>query len=141
MSGIGYKKAREPTIQRVPKGLNCIRDERGIGLAESLVAIAIIGITVVTFITSLSTGVLAVREFGQEAVAQQLARTQLEYLKSCSYDETGLDYPLVDTPSGYTISLEIDSSIYADSDIQELTVIIYDDSEPILTVAAYKVKR
>jgi type II secretory pathway pseudopilin PulG len=141
MSGIGYKKAREPTLQRVLQTVNYLRGERGIGLAESLVAIAIIGITVVTFITALSTGVLAVREFGQEAVAQQLARTQLEYLKSYSYDETGLSYPLVDTPPGYTISLETDSSIYADSDIQEITVTVYKDSEPTLTVAAYKVKR
>jgi type II secretory pathway pseudopilin PulG len=141
MNRVRYIKAKKSTKQRLLKTRNCVRDERGIGLAESLVAIAIIGITAVTFITALSTGVLAVRESDQEAVAQQLARTQLEYLKSLPYDATGATYPTVDTPSGYTISLEADASIYADTDIQELTVTIHHDSESILTVAAYKVKR
>ena len=141
MNRARYIKVKRVTRQHIPKTRNCIRDERGIGLAESLAAIAIIGITAVAFITALSTGVLAVRESDQEAVAQQLARTQLEYLKSLPYDATGDTYPTVDTPSGYTISLETDAFIYTDTDIQELTVTIYRDSESILTVAAYKVKR
>jgi type II secretory pathway pseudopilin PulG len=132
---------KKSTKQRRPKTWNCVRDERGIGLAESLVSIAIIGVTAVTFITALSTGVLAVRESDQEAVAQQLARTQLEYLKSLPYDATGDTYLTVDTPSGYIISLETDAFIYADTDIQELTVTVHRDGESILTVAAYKVKR
>lgn len=141
MNQAGYTKVKKSTSRRLAKVRNCIRNEKGIGLAESLAAIAIIGITAVAFITALSTGVLAVRESDQEAVAQQLARTQLEYVKSLPYDATGATYPTVDTPSGYTISLETDASIYADTDIQEVTVTIYRDSESILTVAAYKVMR
>lgn len=141
MSQVGYKEAWKSITRWPIKAQTCIRNERGIGLAESLVAIAIIGITAVAFMTALSTGALAVRESDQEAVAQQLGRTQLEYLKSLPYDATGATYPTVDTPPGYTISLETDASIYTDTDIQELTVTIYRDSESILTVAAYKVKR
>jgi len=137
----GYRETKNTISRRLAKTRTCIRDERGIGLAETLVAITIIGITVVAFITALSTGTLAVRESDQEAVAQQLARTQLEYLKSLPYDATGAAYPTVDTPSGYTVSLETDASIYTDTDIQELTVTIYRDGESILTVAAYKVNR
>ncbi|HEY41840.1 MAG TPA: type II secretion system protein [Dehalococcoidia bacterium] len=141
MNLLGFIKAKQLASQRLAASHNCIRDERGIGLAETLVAIAIIGITAVAFITALSTGALAVRESDQEAVAQQLARTQLEYVKSLPYDATGATYLTMDTPSGYTISLETDASVYTDTDIQELTVTIYRDSETILTVDAYKVKR
>lgn len=119
----------------------CLRDERGIGLAETLIAITIIGITAVAFISSLSTGALAVRESDQETVAQQLVMSQLEYLKSLPYDTTGASYPTIDTPSGYTIFVETDAAIYSDTDIQELTVTVYLDGESLLTVAAYKVNR
>lgn len=141
MNRIGYRETKNTISRRLAKVRTWIRDERGIGLAETLVAITIIGITAVAFITALSTGALAVRESDQEAVAQQLVRTQLEYLKSLPYDATGATYPTVDAPSGYTISLETDASVYADTDIQKLTVGIYRDGESIFTVAAYKVKR
>ena len=74
-------------------------------------------------------------------MAQQLVRTQLEYLKSLPYDVTGASYTTVDTPSGYTISLETDTLIYTDTDIQQLTVTVHRDGEAILSVSAYKVKR
>ena len=141
MNQVEYGKTKNTTGRWLTKIRTCIRGERGIGLAETLVSLAIIGITVVAFITALSTGALAVRESDQEAVAQQLARTQLEYLKSLQYDASGTGYATVDTPSGYTISLDIDSSVYIDTDIQKVTVTVYRDSESILTVAAYKVNR
>ena len=141
MNEVRHRETRNTISRRLANARICIREERGIGLAETLVAITIIGIMAVAFITALSTGALAVRESDQEAVAQQLVRTQLEYLKSLPYDATGATYPTVDAPADYTISLETNASIYADTDIQKLTVTIYRDGESILTVAAYKVKR
>jgi type II secretory pathway pseudopilin PulG len=141
MNQLSSGKAKQSIKQRLAKVRNRIQDESGIGLAETLVAIVIIGITAVAFITALSTGALAVRESDQEAVAQQLVRTQMEYLKSLPYDATGATYTAIATPSGYSISLEANASIYTDTDIQELTVTIHRDGEAILTVAAYKVNR
>ena len=141
MNQAGYREMKNAISRWLAKSRTRIRDERGIGLAETLVAITIIGITTVAFITALSTGALAVRESDQESVSQQLVRTQIEYLKSLPYDASGASYTTVETPPGYTISLETDASIYSDADIQELTVTIYRDGESILIVAAYKVKR
>ena len=117
------------------------QDERGLGLAESVVAVAIVSVTAVAFMTALSTASLAVREADYESVAQRLAMTQLEYVKSLPYDTTGSTYSTVDTPAGFSISIEVDSRIYADSDIQELTVTVSRDAEEILLVTAYKVNR
>ena len=78
------------------------------------------------------------REGSQEAMAQRLVRTQLEYIKSCPHDTS---YPKVDEPEGYTISIEVAPIPDTDTDIQKITVIIYRDGDNILSVEDYKVNR
>ena len=114
------------------------QDQRGLGLPESIVAVAILGVAVVAFVSALSAGSIAVREGDQEVVSQRLARTQLEYIKSCPYDTT---YSTVDEPEGYTISIGVGPTSDNDTDIQKITVTIYRDGEGILTVEDYKVNR
>ena len=117
-----------------------VQDQKGLALPESIVAVAIIGTVVVAFVSALSAGSIAVREGGQEVVAQRLARTQLEYIKSCPYDTS---YSKVDELEGYTISVGVDSIPEAegDTDIQKITVTILRDGDSIMTVEDYKVNR
>jgi type II secretory pathway pseudopilin PulG len=117
------------------------RSERGIGLVESLIALAIIGTAVSAFITTLSTGSVIVGELNQETVAQQLAQSQMERIKAASYSPTGAGYTTISVPEGYGVAVSVDSSLYADSDIQKLTVTVSRDSETILTFEGYKVHR
>lgn len=114
------------------------QDQRGLSLPESIVAVSIVGMAVVSFVTALSAGSIAVREGGQEVVAQRLARNQLEYIKSCQYDTT---YPTVEAPEGYTVSIEVNSTPDNDADIQKIRVTIYKDANALLTVEDYKVNR
>ncbi len=116
-----------------------IQDQRGLGLVESLAAVAILGTAVVAFVVALSAGSIAVREQDQQVVAQSLVRTQLEYIKGLSYDITS--YPTVDTLEGYTISVEVASIPDTDADIQKITVTISRDGEDLLSVEDYKVNR
>ena len=58
-----------------------VRDQRGLGLVESVVAVAILGVAVVAFVVALSTGSIAVREKEHEVTAQSLVQAQLEYGK------------------------------------------------------------
>ena len=60
-------------------------DQRGLGVIESLVAIAILGIAVVYLIKSLSTGTVSFGNCNQEVVAQSLATKQQENNKSYPY--------------------------------------------------------
>ena len=116
-----------------------VQDETGLGLVQSLAAVAILGVAVVAFVAALSTGSIAVREGDQEAMAQSLVRTQLEYIKNYPYATT---YPKVAEPEGYDISIEVSSLPDTDTDIQKVTVTISrDDGEEILTVEDYKVNR
>jgi len=133
-----------------------VQDERGLGLVESVVAVAILGVVVVAFALALSAGSIAAREAKQEAVAQSLARAQLEYVKCYPYNPEATTYPKVDIydetynpnpvtrPEGYEISSVGVASVPGtggDTDIQKITVTISLDGEEILEVSAYKVKR
>jgi Tfp pilus assembly protein PilV len=112
--------------------------ERGISLTEVVVAVGIMGVVVLAFVSALSTGSIAVREGEQEVVSQRLVQTQLEYIKSCPYNTS---YSTVDVPEGYAISVEVGSTPDNDTDIQKISVTVYRDGEDILTVEDYKVNR
>ena len=117
------------------------RDEKGVALVESLIAVAIMGTAVITLIISLATGSIAIRETDKEVVAQSLARTQLEYIKGYTYDPDATTYPTVSTPPGYTISVGVSSTPDADPDIQKVTANISREGTLILAIEDYKVNR
>ena len=115
--------------------------ERGSTLVELVVAAAIVGVALATFIAALSTGSLSVGELNRETVAQSLAQRQLEQLKDAAYDATGASYSLVSTPAGYSIALNVNSALYADTNIQKITVTVSKDAQSVLVLENYKVNR
>jgi type II secretory pathway pseudopilin PulG len=117
------------------------RGEKGITLVESLVAIAILGGSVLTLILAMSGGALAIKENDQQAIAQSLARTQLEYAKSCTYDPGATTYPAVSAPGGYGITVGVTSVPDGDANIQKITANITRDGAVIMTAEDYKVNR
>jgi type II secretory pathway pseudopilin PulG len=117
------------------------RGQRGLGLVETLIAVAILGTAVVAFVTALSAGSIAVGENDAEMVAQGLAQSQLEYTKSYAYDSGATTYPAVDAPEGYGISVSVSSVPGTDSDIQKIIVTINHEGETVLEVEDYKVNR
>lgn len=125
-------------LQRTAKRF---RDERGLGLVETLVAVAILGTSVVAFVVALSTGSIAVGKQGEEVVAQGLAQAQLEDTKSQAYDTEASTYPTIESPDGYTVSVVVSAVPNADADIQKITVDILHGGESIITVEDYKVNR
>lgn len=115
--------------------------EKGLGLVETLVAVAILGTSVVAFVAALSAGTIAIGEQDVEVVAQGLAQAQLEYIKNYTYDPGASTYPAIATPPGYTISVDVSPVPNADVNIQKITVTIFRDGNSVLTVQGYKVNR
>lgn len=149
----GCQKMRTTINQCLARVRVWLRDEKGLSLVESVVAIAIMGVAIVAFVLALSTGTMAVSQVEEEVVAQRLARTQLEYVKSYPYDSEAATYPYVYTydgtynpnpiilPEGYTIAVEVSSTPDTDTDIQKIAVTISQDGDDILIVEDYKVNR
>jgi type II secretory pathway pseudopilin PulG len=115
--------------------------QQGIGIVEVLVAVAILGTSVVAFVISLSTGSLAVNELDREAVAQGLAQTQMEYTKNYAYIPGAVSYPILDVPDTYSVAVGVEALPGADTNIQKITVTVQKDSVGILSITDYKVNR
>ena len=115
--------------------------QAGLGLVETLVAVAILGTSVVAFAVSLSAGAIAVGEQDGMVTAQSLAQTQLEDTKSYAYDAGAGTYPAVAAPAGYAVTVGVSAVPGTDADIQKITVTVSLGGVGILMIEDYKVNR
>lgn len=111
------------------------------GLAETLMAVAILGTSVVAFLVSLSVGSMTANEQNKETTAQGLAQTQMEYTKNYTYTAGATTYPVLAVPTTYSVTVGVASVSGADTNIQKITVSVLKDSVNIVTISDYKVKR
>ncbi|MDD5288982.1 MAG: hypothetical protein PHY28_07745 [Dehalococcoidales bacterium] len=119
--------------------LHLLWNENGAGLLEMLVAVAIVGVALTTFITALSTGSLSVGTLNEATVAQGLAQSQMEKIKAATY-AAGYTSDLT-LPAGYGVAINVSSIPGANINIQKITVTINRDSQPVLVMEDYKVNR
>ena len=136
-----------------------MKSEKGFSLLEVLVAITLMGLVFVAFLSALYTASRAVSIADERASAESLARTEMEYVRSQLYSAAPWDYavtssersstdppswynsdnnpPLLDNSyDGYTISVSagglLDPSI--DNEIQKIAVTVaHQDGSGIIT--------
>lgn len=118
-----------------------VQVQSGFGLAETLVAVAILGTAVVSFVVSLSTGSLAVNEQDREAGAQNLAQTQMEYTKNYTFNPAAATYPTVAAPAGYTVNVSVGPVAGTDANMQKITVNVLQNGASVFLISDYKVNR
>ena len=115
--------------------------QKGMTMLEVLISIGIMGCVVMIFIFAMSGGALALNENQEEVSVQNLARNQMEYIKSCAYNAGATTYPAISTPSGYSISVGVTSVPDTNSNIQKVTANISREGILRMTVSDYKVDR
>jgi prepilin-type N-terminal cleavage/methylation domain-containing protein len=69
-----------------------IKDERGFSLIEVLIALAIMGLVAVAFLSGLATASRALIIADERTTAESLARSQIEYVKEQEYDYASLGH-------------------------------------------------
>lgn len=127
------------------------REQSGVTLLETLIALALLGIFVVVFFSAISTGSITMANAEDKVNVDNLARAQLEYIKTCIYDNTNpISYATINTlpapygvtlPAGYTITVTAVPLHGSEDGIQEITVTISKDGQNLLTMKDYKVNR
>jgi len=126
--------------------LPSLKQERGLTLVEVLVALGILALVGVTFITGMavtSKGSL----ISQERVAvESLAKSQMEDTKAQEYVAEATSYPTVTLPTdlsaqGYAMGVAAQPLNSPDDGIQRITVTVTRNGEMLFTLVDYKVNR
>ena len=127
-------------------------NQKGIGLVEVLIAVTIFGAIAVSLFIALNVSHRTTHSVNQQTTAESLTRAEMEYIKSCEYDDVnnppvyGLD-PNLDIPTGYSIEVTAErldpnnDGTDNDDGIQKVTVEVDYDDELVVTTEGYKVKR
>lgn len=130
-------------------------NETGGTLVETIIALAILGMVAVAFLSGLATASKATFITDERGTAESLARSQMEYVKSQSYinyaEPDPGDYGLITTPDSYSVEVlaaPIDpdtgeplASPDDDNGLQRITVTIQHNGESVLTINDYKTDR
>lgn len=83
--------------------------ERGVTIAEVLIALAILAVVGVTFVTALGTNFKVLLMADQRTTAESLARTQMEAINNAPYDSISpyAYNKITGIPSGYDINIAV----------------------------------
>jgi prepilin-type N-terminal cleavage/methylation domain-containing protein len=119
-------------------------NSKGFSLIEVMIALALMAIIGVAFLGALATASKAILIADEQATAESLARSQMEYVKNQDYidysEEPHDFYDLITPPGGY----EIDPLIVEElqEGLQKITVTVnhYGKSE-VIVLDGYKVDR
>ena len=119
--------------------------EKGLAFIEAIVALAVLGLVAAAFLSGLCTLSAATIVTGEHTVAESLARSQLEYIRNCTYSPDTEEYeinPMLDIPEGWSIAPTFVEPVHqTDDGIQKVTVCVKRKGEAVLSLFTYKVDR
>ena len=122
-----------------------IKKERGFSLVEMLVAMAILGIISVGFLSALSISSKAATSIDNMDTGRAIAQSQMEYVKTQAFQSSGtyaINTGLMATYPGYTVSIPQASAVaQRDAFIQKIVVIVSHAGKEVARLEDYKVKR
>ena len=136
-----------------------MKNEKGFTLIEVIIAVALLGVIAIAFLSALGTASLAMFIADERATAESLARSEMEYVKSANYTYNGWSYELPTTapswdvshalPSGYdsyTANVTTEPLNSPDDGIQKITIVVSHLGKEIIssgnsTLENYKVDR
>jgi len=120
--------------------------ESGATLLEAVVVLAILGTIAVIFLSGLATTSKAAFTIDEQATAESLAQSQMEWAKNADYTYSATQYSPATIPSGkdyinYSATITAESLHNPDDGIQKITVTVRHSGETVITLQGYKVDR
>jgi len=131
---------RTGTLNKVACG------ESGTTFIETVVALALLGIIAVAFLSGLATASKASIIADEQAAAESLARSQMEWAKEADYTENATGYspaPILGGSdyAGYSANITAEPLHTPDDGIQKVTVTVKHYEKEIVQLEGYKLDR
>ena len=123
-----------------------VHRESGATLLEVVVALAILGTIAVAFLSGLATTSKAAFTADEQATAESLAQSQMEWVKDADYVYSATEYSLTPIPGvkdyiNYSAVITAESLHDPDDGIQKITVTVKHSDEVVIKLEGYKVAR
>jgi prepilin-type N-terminal cleavage/methylation domain-containing protein len=121
-----------------------MKGDKGFAFIETIVALALLGIVAAVLLSSVGTATKATMVADEQVTAETLARSEIEYIKSCAYQYQATEYPIDSTlniTGGWSVNTTVEALSDRGYDIQEVTVTVWRNGENELSVITYKVDR
>jgi type II secretory pathway pseudopilin PulG len=121
-------------------------DQSGMAFIETLIALALLGLVAVAFLSGLATASRANIIADEQTTAESLARSQMEWAKEAAYVYSATSYTSGEIPggddfAGYSATIDASPLHNPDDGIQKIAVIISHYTDEVLKVEGYKVDR
>ena len=128
----------------IKKFKKLLRSECGIALTEALVTIGITSIVAVAFLSSVSNTSLAVMTSQERVTAENLAKSQMEYIKSQEYsEEIPPSYSEIDTgniPENFDVVIS-GNQIEGHDGLQKIIVTVTYNGVEVFRLENYRTRR
>ncbi len=129
-----------------------LKGERGMTLVETLIGLGIISMVAVVFLMSMSTTSKAVMISQERVTAENLAKSQMEYIRSQTYDAENsppqyLELPVEDIPANYDVAISAErldpqeDGTGDDDGLQKLTVVVTKSGSELFRLEGYRMNR
>ena len=121
-----------------------MKGNKGFAFIETIVALALLGIVAVVFLSSVGTATKATIVTDERVTAESLVRSEVEYIKDCAYQPSATEYlidPTLSIPTGWSVNTTVEALHGTEDGIQKVTVTVQRDGEDKLSACVYKVDR
>ena len=120
--------------------------ESGVSLLETVMALAILSVIAVAFLSGLATTSRAVFIADERSTAESLARSQMEWAKDTDYVYDATEYSPAPIPGGkdyinYSATIAAEPLRNPDDGIQKITVTVKHSGRGVIKLEGYKVDR
>lgn len=115
-------------------------------MIETLIALAILGIVAAAFLSGLTTTAKGTIIADEQATAESLARSQIEWAKKATYVYSATEYSAASVPDGkdyadYSATIDAEALNSPDDGLQRITVTINHLDKELIKLTGYKVDR
>ena len=117
-----------------------LRSQRGTMMVEALIAVSVFTLLGAAVLSGSSATRNASASAEQSAVAENIARNQIETILAAPYQDPPHTYSPISTPPGYAVTAEARELVVNDTNIAAIIVTVTLKGEPALTLESIRTK-